>query len=169
MMAVGSMKLYSKLQYDSRISMFEFFEKCADSFHRCVHQFVPTSSNCSLRTHFPATYILIFGLTMSGKSNSAHAIKVRAHRKKKDNARVAMARALTENFPMKELTTTAMPVEEMQGVSDMDFGGHYLTMVNCNNTLGGQLIIYLSEENDDDKTKKADQSNQHLFQLPKGI
>jgi hypothetical protein len=122
----------------------------------------PAIVRCAL-TFLP--HILIFGLTMSGKSNNAHAINMRAYRKKKDNARVAIVRALTENFPMKESTTTIMPVEEKQGVSDMDFGGYYLTMVNCNNPLGGQLTICLSNDNDDDKTKKTDQSNQHLFLL----
>jgi hypothetical protein len=114
---------------------------------------------------------------MSGNSNSnsAEAISVRAHWKRKDNARVAMVKALIENFPMKELTTTTtMPVEEKQGVSDMDFGGgHHLTMVNCNNPLGCQLTISLSNDNDNDnenenendKTKKSDQSNQHLLLL----
>jgi hypothetical protein len=43
---------------------------------------------------------------------------MRDWRKKKDKARVAMVKALTENFPMKELTTTTRPVEEKQGVSD---------------------------------------------------
>jgi hypothetical protein len=38
-------------------------------------------------------------------------------------------------------------------------------MVNCNNPLGGELTICLSNENDDDKTQKTDQSNQHLFLL----
>jgi hypothetical protein len=47
-----------------------------------------------------------------------------AIRKKRDGARVAMLKPLTDDFPMNESTT--MPVVEKQGVSGINFGGHHL-------------------------------------------
>jgi DNA gyrase/topoisomerase IV subunit A len=77
-------------------------------------------------------------------SKAYYASSQRAQRNKKNDKIVTMATDMASQFPSKDLQRMAVG---SQGVSDINYGGHFCTL-NCTNLKGGKLTIGLCYEND---------------------
>jgi hypothetical protein len=80
---------------------------------------------------------------MARQSTSGFAIRERQKRQKKEEKRVSIVKDIASQFPYKDLQRMAV---DSQGVSDIDYGGHFQTL-NCTDPKGGKLTIGLCYEN----------------------
>jgi hypothetical protein len=77
-------------------------------------------------------------------SNFLEASLTRHYRKKKKDIQLSKTRDIASQFPFKALQRLA---DGSQGISHVDYGGHFLTL-NCTAENGGKLTIGFFYEND---------------------
>jgi hypothetical protein len=98
-------------------------------------------------------------------SKSSEASRKRAYRQKKKDKRIAMCRDIASQFPFKDLQRMSV---HSQGVSHVDYGGHFLTL-NCTDENGGKLTLGFFYENDQKRlahgTPMCKNSKKYLFLL----